>query len=480
MRYKLLILLITCAFFGVDGQNITISGNLTTPNTRSVVLTYDSNAFDFIEKKTKRIEIPLDANNNFNLKVPVTKATQFNLQIGKNWVLLSTVLFPGDSIYVRQRGKSYAISGTNENELSFQAAFNKKYRLSIVAGLKHDKAIRKLEPIEFAKFIQAQIEKEIRFMHAFDKRKKLREDFMKFHANTCVYENGAELYRYCGGKRKRFLSDTLFIDYLQQLNINNDQAIEQGAYLHFIRELMFFTWNSKIDRTNIKSPANKYYLQNQYKIRDSVAKCNFTGNVLDLAYYTNDVEQIVMLNYYKGRPKFDSIFQKTASAIHASKNKYQDSGYFYRLRSLIEEQKTNPQPAPDFELKDLDGNLHKLSDYKGKIVYLDFWSTSCGPCLTEIPALNALIEKYKGRDVVFISVAFDNNLDRLRRFLTKKPINGTLLVEEKGFGSAVAGAYQIASIPRYCIVDKEGNLINKNAPRPSLKPEEIIDAALLK
>jgi thiol-disulfide isomerase/thioredoxin len=137
------------------------------------------------------------------------------------------------------------------------------------------------------------------------------------------------------------------------------------------------------------------------------------------------------------------------------------------------------RPASDFEVKDLNGKIHKLSDYRGKVVYLDFWSTTCAPCIAEIPALNALIEKYQGRDVVFLSVAFDSNHDRLNRFLAKKPINGTVLVEEKGFGSKVAGDYQIQSIPRYCVIDKVGNLLNDNAPRPSSKPDDIIDAALM-
>lgn len=462
----------------LQAGSFVLIGKLSASNVKAVTLTYDANALDFIEHKSQRLEAVLKPDHSFHLEIQTNEAIQINVQIGSLWLLLNSVVFPGDTIHIEQKGHRYLITGNHQNELSFQEAFNKKFRLSILAGIRHTRAIRKLDGIAFAKFTKKEIAKEIAFIHNYNKNKPMRQEFIRRQEINSNYENGAELYRYCGGKHKHFLSDTVYTNFIKELNINNEAALAQNSYLHFVRECLFFTWNSKIDRSNLREPQTAYFLKNQYPIRDSIARRNFSGKVLDLAYFTNDIEQISWLNFYKGRAIYDSIYVQTSNAITNGKSKYSDTSYYTRVLSQLERHKQQAKPAADFTVKDLQGNPHKLSDYRGKVIYLDFWSTTCAPCVAEIPALNALIEKFKGQDVVFLSVAFDSDLEKLNRFLVKKPINGIVMVEEKGFGSKVAGDYQIQSIPRYCIIDKAGNFVNDHAPRPTLKPEEIIDSAL--
>ena len=64
-------------------------------------------------------------------------------------------------------------------------------------------------------------------------------------------------------------------------------------------------------------------------------------------------------------------------------------------------------PAPDFTLKDLNGNKITLSNYRGKVVILNFWSTTCGPCLAEIPSLVTLQREFKNQGLVILGIALD-------------------------------------------------------------------------
>ena len=75
--------------------------------------------------------------------------------------------------------------------------------------------------------------------------------------------------------------------------------------------------------------------------------------------------------------------------------------------------------APDFTFTDLDGSTHKLSDFQGKIVLIDFWATWCPTCVKEFPAITDFVESQKG-DVVLIALSSDSGTEPIRTFITKQ------------------------------------------------------------
>lgn len=127
--------------------------------------------------------------------------------------------------------------------------------------------------------------------------------------------------------------------------------------------------------------------------------------------------------------------------------------------------------APDFILRDADKVTHKLSDYRGKYVYLDFWATWCLPCLHEMKVLPLLVEKY-GEHVTFISISLDKDFDKMRTFLEKNkkldPNNpNSEVFLYCGDSKKVQSDYNIKSIPSYFLIDKEGKFVKSPAERPS-------------
>ncbi|MCB9309709.1 MAG: TlpA family protein disulfide reductase [Lewinellaceae bacterium] len=84
------------------------------------------------------------------------------------------------------------------------------------------------------------------------------------------------------------------------------------------------------------------------------------------------------------------------------------------------------KPAPDFEVKDINGTVYKLSQLKDKTIVLNFWFTSCKPCIAEIPVLNELVDENK--DVVFLALAADKE-DRIQSFLKKHSFHYNIVAD---------------------------------------------------
>ena len=124
----------------------------------------------------------------------------------------------------------------------------------------------------------------------------------------------------------------------------------------------------------------------------------------------------------------------------------------------------NKTPAIDFELKDQYGKTHKLSDYKGKVVFLNFWATWCPPCKMEMPDIQKLYEKYEKQgeksEVVVLSVVAPNtqdekDIDGIKAFLEENGYTYPVLMDDGGY---TFGAYRISSLPTTFMIDKEGNV----------------------
>lgn len=129
--------------------------------------------------------------------------------------------------------------------------------------------------------------------------------------------------------------------------------------------------------------------------------------------------------------------------------------------------------AAPFTLPDTEGKMHSLADFRGKLVYIDFWATWCGPCKQEIPHMTKLEEEYAGnQDIVFISVSVDKEADKQKwlNMVKEKGMKGLQLFTGDLKGQ-VSEPYHINTIPRFVLIGRDGKLINGNAPRPS--SEEI-------
>lgn len=116
------------------------------------------------------------------------------------------------------------------------------------------------------------------------------------------------------------------------------------------------------------------------------------------------------------------------------------------------------QSAPDFTLTNLEGQKVSLSDYKGKIIIVDFWATWCGPCKMEIPSFIKLQEDYKD-DVVVLGISLDQGGPKVVvPFAKKMNINYPIVY---GDGTVVQAYGGIRGIPTTFVIDRDFNIQRK-------------------
>lgn len=113
-------------------------------------------------------------------------------------------------------------------------------------------------------------------------------------------------------------------------------------------------------------------------------------------------------------------------------------------------------PAPAWNLQDINGKQVKLSDFKGKVVILDFWATWCPPCRAEIPGFVELQKEYGSKGLVVVGVSLDDNPEVVASFAKAKGINYPIVMGTQEVAQAYGG---IEAIPTTFVIDTNGNVV---------------------
>jgi thiol-disulfide isomerase/thioredoxin len=143
---------------------------------------------------------------------------------------------------------------------------------------------------------------------------------------------------------------------------------------------------------------------------------------------------------------------------------------FEKIKTLVK-----GKPSPKFNYENHKGGTTSLDDLKGKFVYIDVWATWCGPCKAEIPFLKEVEKKYHGKNIEFVSISIDNEKDHetWKNFVTEQQLGGIQLYADNAWQSQFVKDYVIDGIPRFILIDTDGNIVSGDAPRPS--DEKLIE-----
>ncbi len=176
--------------------------------------------------------------------------------------------------------------------------------------------------------------------------------------------------------------------------------------------------------------------------------------------------------------KFDATF--VASNIKDTKMLFDYLANKYDAVVKMNELIGNPTPEfTDYE--NYNGSTTSMADLKGKYIYIDVWATWCRPCLAEIPALKEL-EKELGDKMHFLSISVDrdNKHEAWQKMVSDKELKGVQLFADKNWKSQFIQDFGINSIPRFILIDPQGNVVNPNASRPSEAKTGVLLRSLVK
>ena len=176
-------------------------------------------------------------------------------------------------------------------------------------------------------------------------------------------------------------------------------------------------------------------------------------------------------NYNMGYSKNIEGFFEAFLATSSNKNNNELITEKYNKLTAVAKGKASPKFI-DYE--NFAGGTTSLDDLKGKYVYIDVWATWCGPCKREIPFLKDIEKKYHNKNIEFVSLSIDkvSDRDKWKSMVTDEELGGIQLFADNDWKSSFVKDYQINGIPRFILIDTEGNIVDPNAPRPS-SPELI-------
>lgn len=138
--------------------------------------------------------------------------------------------------------------------------------------------------------------------------------------------------------------------------------------------------------------------------------------------------------------------------------------------------------APNVTFKDADGKRYTIGDFKGKVIVMDIWATWCSSCLKNMPKFMGLIKEFENRDdVVFFTVSTDSDdlKDRWLAAIEKHNMGSMLnLTPDRSATEQFEAKYFVSAVPRYIVIDKQGNIVSTFAPKPGEELKSTIIEAL--
>ncbi len=387
----------------------------------------------------------------FVIALPIDKPSMRTFQYGSNSKRI--FLSSGQSLEISFDAKNFDTTFNYGGSLAKENAIFD----SVVKQIeKVDYKYLYVQPLEIAlSYIDSAMHANNQYFEKLVTGKKTSSVFIDFTKATILYFSANLkldiLERYKG------VNDSNLYSFLNQITIENDKYIDNPYYKWFLGAYISMETDKRYDKLDsLKKLSPDANFDAMLKVIEKVKNQNVRESSLASA-----INSRLTGNGIKNFDKYYDYFKK-----HNTNPTYSEViRKQYEKKQLLAPGK----PAPQFTLTDVDGNEVSLDDFKGKYVLIDFWQTLCSRSARELPHYLKLYSDYKDENIAFVSISVNQDENVWRDYVKKNKNVGVSLRTEKSFGSEVYKAYQVPGLPSFVIIDKEGNIIDAPARKPSSK-----------
>ncbi|MFK7775918.1 MAG: TlpA family protein disulfide reductase, partial [Saprospiraceae bacterium] len=418
-----------------------ISGKINFPTGAKISLLIYSDPITFQEIIH---ELEVNAQNNFELSLNLSESVIGIFNYGKEKI--NVYLEPGDLVEIKFSGNNFMQSLQFEGK---GAAHNNYLKDRDLKFLQMEKDARK----------QAEFMKGNHYSTLLEKIKMEKNDFLKSSKFTSQFSEKFKIFAqvdidywyafmslnypwefgFANDMDGAMKMPKSYFNFLQLLPISVEGALPNANYVYFLDQ--FFEYQT--DQT-----------ENEGLTSDQLIEKYLKGE--PAAYFKSKKLSIACK---RGKAKKEGANIKSFIENN-SYEKYNDV-----LRLVYNEAKGLQvgMDAPNFTLSDIEGKEVKLSELKGKVVYLDFWATWCSPCLMQMKNSKSWKAKFKNKEVVFLYLSLDKNKTAWESFVKINKDQGIHLIAAGGdvYKSQIAKLYKVKKLPAYFLIDKNGKIAFK-------------------
>ena len=424
-----------------------LTGKIESHNNKATSLVLYAEPILFDEKIQ---EIALRSNQTFRNDFSLAEATLGVIRYGNKEHKI--YLEPGDQINVKMNGSKFPEALHFTGKGSAHNNFLLRLKAKFTDSEKTLKTkIRYANPEEFAQFMKSVWEKKWAFYESYKTTHEFTPGFEKFAEAEINYWYAFQMMNY-PLEHPYYLEDPEsfhlpkgYYDFLQDVEVYKDGALPNQNYIYFVNELLSYQkkQNENLGLTS-KQLIDKYLHGETafYAKAKNLANACKRGQAKEVG---REIQEFIAECPYEN---FNEVLRFTYNEA-----KGLEPGIM----------------APDFVLADREGNAVQLSDYRGKVVYLDFWATWCSPCVRMMPHSQRLQDQFENQDVVFLFVSLDKNKSSWETFVKNNKLSGVHVATDNKniYQSEIAKLYRVKHLPAYFLIDKNGKISRSPAKSPS-------------